>query len=125
MIERAISALCPVTQLLQLSNVITTYIIFDRQLVQCAVLSFHVNGFAPSLQNMSLEYVAVTLTDQIGVDPEAYFRASGQDSTFCYIVYMLFDMLYEAIGNKVLYEVGTNWIDLNKFQGPETMTLSR
>lgn len=99
---------------------IAPYIVFDGQLVRFTVFSLPVNGFAPITQSKSLQDTIGPLSGLAGVKPEVYGRKSGQDSKFCYIMYLLFDMLLDEVGNNVWYEVGTNQRDLNNFQVPET-----
>lgn len=116
---KAFSALHPVDRLLPLSKVIAPYIMFDRQFVRFTVMSLRVDVFAPITRSRLLKDVIGSLSDPDGIGPEAYCKASRQDSSFCYITYPLSDLLHVIIGNNALYELGTNWSDLNKYQGPE------
>lgn len=108
MIVKSFHALCRVSKLPSLSNKIGPYIIFDRQLIGFTVLALRRNGFAPIMYCKSLEDATVPLSCPDEVYPEAYGRTGGQDTAFRYIIYVLFDMMHDAVGNNGQYELGTN-----------------
>lgn len=82
MIVKAFSAPCRLAKLPSPFKVITSYIIFDQQLVQITSLTFCVNGFSPNKRNEFLEDVTGALSGPDRVDPEAYGRTGGQDLHF-------------------------------------------
>lgn len=102
-----------------MSNGTAIYLMFDPPLEQLTVEPLCVNSFALILQWKSPEDVVGPLSGADGVDPEGYSRTSGKISPFRFITYVLLDILYDAIENNALYELGTNCSDLNKLERTE------
>lgn len=118
MTVKAFNELRSVTRLPSLSGGIALYTIFDQKLVSHTEFSSCVDGPDPITQSRSFEDFTCHLSTPHGVDLESYSRTSGQESAFRHITYSLFEMLHQEVGNNALYQLGTNWSDLNKVQRP-------
>lgn len=71
------------------------------------------------MQSISLQDLIAPLIRLGRVDLEAYGRTKGQHRAICYSKNAHSDVLHVAFENNSLYELGTSWKDLKKFQVPE------
>lgn len=118
LIVKVFSALLSVARLSRLSEVLSLYIIFELDFVWCTVLSLHVDGFSTHAEQFTGRcYWSSGWFERR--KSRSVLQKSGQYNAFCTIMYTLIYILQYEIGNNALYDLGTNWRDLNKFEVPE------
>lgn len=104
-----------------LQKMVAPYIFFHRRKLQFQVLRSRKDGYAPLIQNKTLEHnIQRPLPGPEEVNIQAVNRSDEEDAARRYVAYMLFDSIHSVCGNKSLHERDSQeCLELAKFSVPD------